>query len=262
MSVQSYLENLANQLIIRDDEKLKINTSVSTIKSRIEAYFGNNISDHFAFGSYTRGTMLTRSADMHSDVDYMVIFKNPNNLKPQTLLNHLRLFAEAHYGRSEIKQSHPTMVLELRHIKFELVPAQVDWFGNISIPSPSSSYTDWMGTSPNAFNQKLTNKNSTHKNYIKPLVRLMKYWNCKNNYHLSSYNLENSITDQSFFWATNFKQYVYSAVDALSYNWFSPQDKKDRVDRAKRIVAETKRLEATGYPIAAEIEIKKLFPPL
>ncbi|MCY9763514.1 hypothetical protein M5X06_11620 [Paenibacillus alvei] len=121
--MQSYLESLANQLIIRDNEKLKINTSISTIKSRIEAYFNDSISEHFAFGLYTRGTMLTRSADMYSDVDYMVIFKNPNNMPPQTLLNHLRAFAEAYYGRSEIKQSHPTMVLELQHIKFELVPA-------------------------------------------------------------------------------------------------------------------------------------------
>ncbi|MNO34220.1 hypothetical protein D3C76_242500 [compost metagenome] len=96
MSVQSYLENLADELIIREDEKSKINTSVSTIKFRIGAYFGNDISDHFAFGSYTRGTMLTRSADMYSDVDYIVIFKNPNNLKPQTLLNLLRGFAESY----------------------------------------------------------------------------------------------------------------------------------------------------------------------
>ncbi|WP_337032736.1 SMODS domain-containing nucleotidyltransferase [Paenibacillus illinoisensis] len=262
MSIQSYLVNLANQLIIRDDEKLKINTSVNTIKPRITSYFGDNISDHFAFGSYTRGTMLTRNADMYSDVDYMVIFKNPNNLKPQTLLNHLRKFAEKYYSSSEIKQSHPTMVLELQHIKFELVPAQKDWFGNISIPSPSSSYAEWMATTPTAFNQKLTSKNTVHKNYIKPLVRLMKYWNCKNNYYLSSYELENVITDQSFFRATTFKEYVYSGVDALSYGWFSPQDLKNRVDRAKRIVAEAKRLEAEGYPGSAELEIKKLFPPL
>lgn len=262
MSVQSYLENLATQLIIRDEEKTKIHTSVSTIGSRISSYFSDSVSDHFSFGSYTRGTMLTRSADMHSDVDYMVIFKNPNNLKPQTLLNHLRSFAEAYYGSSEIKQSHPTMVLELQHIKFELVPAQKDWFGNISIPSPSSSYNEWMGTSPNAFNKKLTDKNTAHSNHIKPLIRLIKYWNCKNNYHLSSYELENSITDLWFFGAKNLKDYVYAAVDALTYHLFSPQDRKDRVDRAKRIVAEAKRLEAAGYPTSAENEIIKLFPPL
>lgn len=262
MSVQSYLVSLSNQLIIRDDEKLKINRSVNTIKPRIASYFGDNISDHFAFGSYTRGTMLTRNADMYSDVDYMVIFKNSNNLKPQTLLDHLRKFAEKYYSRSEIKQSHPTMVLELQHIKFELVPAQKDWFGNISIPSPTSSYASWMETSPKAFNQKLTNKNKAHKGYIIHLVRMMKYWNCKNNFHLSSYELENLITDNSFFWAKTFKDYVYAGVNALSYGLFSPQNLKDRVDRAKRIVAEAKRLEAEGYPGSAELEIKKLFPPL
>ncbi|MFC9778171.1 SMODS domain-containing nucleotidyltransferase [Paenibacillus chitinolyticus] len=262
MSVQSYLENLANQLIIRDEEKQKINTSVNTISSRIGAYFGEHLTDHFAFGSYTRGTMLTRNADYRSDVDYMVIFKNPNNLKPQTLLDHLRKFAGKYYASSEIKQSHPTTVLELQHIKFELVPAQKDWFGNISIPSPSSSYTDWMGTSPNSFNKKLTDKNTAHRNYIKPLVRLLKYWNCKNNYYISSYELENAITDFFFWRETNFKEYVYSTIDSLSYNWSSPKDYITRVDGAKKIVAETKRLEAASLPASAETEIKKLFPPL
>lgn len=262
MSVQTYLENLATQLIARDEEKLKIQTSVSAIRTRIASCFGDNVSNHFAFGSHTRGTMLPRSADVRSDVDYMVIFKNPNNLKPQTLLNHLKTFAQTYYGRSEIKQSHPTMVLELQHINFELVPATMDMVGNLLIPSPSSSYTDWMRTSPTAFNSKLTDKNTTNKNYIKPLIRLMKYWNCKNNYHLSSFLLENDITDRSFFWATNFKDYVYTAVSALTYSWDAPQDQKDRVDRAKRVLAEVKRLEAAGYHFAAETEIKKLFPPL
>lgn len=262
MSVQSYLEQLANQLIIRDDERVKISTSVNTINSRINLYFGDTISDHFAFGSYTRGTMLTRNADKYSDVDYMVIFKNTNNLKPQTLLNYLRTFIESYYGRSEIKQSHPTIVLELQHIKFELVPAQKDWFGSISIPSPSSSFTNWMTTSPNAFNQKLTNKNASHNNRIKPLIRIMKYWNAQNNYQFSSYELENAITDQGFFLINNFKGYVYAAIDALSAGWSTTQEKKDRVNRAKKILIHVKRLEANGYVALAETEIKKLFPPL
>ncbi|MEK4063518.1 MULTISPECIES: SMODS domain-containing nucleotidyltransferase [Paenibacillus] len=260
MSVQSYLESLAYQLILRDSEKVKIDSSVSTIKSRVGAYFSGQLNDHFAFGSYTRGTMLPREADARSDVDYMVIFTNPNKYKPQTLLNHLKLFAEYYYSRSEIKQSHPTMVLELQHIKFELVPAQKDWFGDIYIPSPSSSYTEWMRTTPNTFNQKLTRKNTDNYNYIKPLVRLMKYWNRQNNNHFSSYELENCITDLSFIWCTGFKAYVYHTVESLSYNWNDSQDKQNRINRAKQIIKDTKYYESVGYSASAEQEIKKLFP--
>jgi len=262
VSVQSYLEGLAEKLIIRDVEKNKINTSVNAIESRISAYFSGQLKDHFAFGSYTRGTMLPRTADQRSDVDYMVIFNNPNNYKPQTLLNYLRNFAEYYYSSSEIKQSHPTMVLELQHIKFELVPAQKDWLGTIYIPSPSSSYTDWMSTNPNAFNQKLTDKNKNNSNYIKPLVRLMKYWNRQNNSYYASFDFENWITDLSFIWCSGFKAYIYHTIESLSYNWNAPQDLKNRIDRAKKIVADTKYYENNNYPATAEAEIKKLFPDL
>lgn len=40
------------------------------------------------------------------------------------------------------------------------------------------------------------------------------------------------------------------------------QWKKDKLQRAKDIVTETKRLEAVGSPASAELEIKKLVPAL
>jgi len=77
------------------------------------------------------------------NVDYMVIFENPNNYKPQTLLNYLKNFVNHYYRTSEIYQSHPTIVLELNHITFELVPAKKDILGTVYISSPSSSYEEW-----------------------------------------------------------------------------------------------------------------------
>lgn len=262
MSARSHLEFLSGQLIVRDAEKIKIQTSVSSIQTRLKSYFDGQLTNHFSFGSYTRGTMLPREGDPYSDVDYMVIFKNPNDYKPQTLLNHLRGFVETYYSRSEIKQSHPTIVLEMGHIRFELVPAKQDWFGNIYIPSPSSTYSDWMMTSPNEFNQQLSAKNSLNSNLIKPLVRLMKYWNAQNNYHWSSFELEKWITELNYYGCHNVKDFVYRTIDSLSYGWFATQAYKSCVDRAKSIVNEAKHYEHLGYTTNAETAIKKLFPSL
>lgn len=94
MSVQSYLESLASKLVLSTDEKLKIGTSINYLSRNINSYFGESVNNHFIFGSYTRETILPRVADEKSDIDYMVVFKNDKNYKPQTLLNHLKKFAE------------------------------------------------------------------------------------------------------------------------------------------------------------------------
>ncbi|WP_420869656.1 SMODS domain-containing nucleotidyltransferase [Cohnella ginsengisoli] len=76
MSVNSYLSSLSSLLVINDEERNKITTSISTLSKRLQTYFGSSISAHFVFGSYTRGTILPRKADEESDIDIMVVFND------------------------------------------------------------------------------------------------------------------------------------------------------------------------------------------
>ena len=263
MSVLSYLENTASSLVLSTDEKNSITTSVSTIESRINSHFGSDVKEHFKFGSYTRDTILPRKYDERSDVDYMVIFKNPDNYKPQTLLNWLKQFAEKYYSRSEIYQSSPTMVLELSHIKFELVPAIKDSWGVISIPSPSSSYSDWMTTDPTGFNTSLTTANTNNSYRIKPLIRLMKYWNVKKvSRGYSSFSLEKWIVENSYYGCNNLKEYFFKCIDNISYYSDAPQYLKTAVDNAKIVVGNVRQYEKDGKTADAENEIKKIIPDL
>ena len=127
MSVNSYLQDLGSSLVLNSNEKSSITTSIDTLKSRLTSYFGDNVLDKIIFGSYTRETILPRKVDENSDIDLMVVFENLDNYKPQSFLNRLKSFAETKYKTSEIYQSSPTVVLELNHIKFELVPAYISY---------------------------------------------------------------------------------------------------------------------------------------
>jgi len=138
MSVLSHLQNTADSIKIQDSERTAIDTSISSLSSKLSSYF-DNIESKFVFGSYDRRTILRRSIDANSDVDYMVVFSDGSSWTPQTLMNRLKRFAEAKYSRSEIYQSSPTVVLELNHIKFELAPAYKSW-GTLYIPAPASDY--------------------------------------------------------------------------------------------------------------------------
>lgn len=186
MSVNSYLLELASDLVLSESENASIKTSISTIKSRIDSYF-DDVTDKKVFGSYDRGTILPRKVDASSDIDIMIVFLNPNRYKPQTFLNRLKTFAEHYYSTSEIYQSSPTIVLELNHIKFELTPAYIS-NGSYYIPNGPS---EWMYTDPNGFYDKLTKCNVNNCYKIKPVVRLIKHWNIQKNYRdLASYALK------------------------------------------------------------------------
>lgn len=255
MSVLSYLQGRASQAVLSGDEQSSINTSISTLSARLKAYFGDKLTEHFRFGSSTRGTILPRSMDEHSDIDYMVVFAE-SGYTPQTYLDRLRKFVDTYYSSSDIKQSSPTIVLQLNHIKFDLVPALKGIWSGYQIPNSSGG---WQDTNPNDFNATLTAKNQAELNLIKPTIRLAKFWNAENGYVFDSYFFEKWIVEQYYFLATNQKDYLFAVFDKLIANQ-SAQWRNDRINRAKQIVAKVRDYERDNMPITAESEVKKLIP--
>jgi predicted nucleotidyltransferase len=258
MSVNSYLVGLASSAIIRDDEKVGIDRSITNLRKKLsilDEYF----SEHFIFGSYSRGTILPRSFDKNSDIDYMIIF-NDDSKKPQTYLNWLREnVADKYYSSSEIYQSNPTIVLELNHIKFELVPAIKNQLGQLQIPAKASAYNDWITTDPIGFNSTLTNANQRHKNLIKPLVRLVKYWNAKAGYPFESFDFEQKVVNIPFNSNSQLRDYFYSFANFLTVDYSMAQWKKNEVAIFKKIAEEAKYFESIRLDTQAENQLKQLF---
>ncbi|EKE02608.1 MAG: hypothetical protein ACD_20C00357G0031 [uncultured bacterium] len=268
MTVSSYLKQIVDNAIIRDDEKESIDRSIEYLQKCLQSHFGTEVNSHFRFGSHTRGTILPRSMDVNSDIDYMVVFAD-NSYKPQTYLNKLKQFVEKYYQASQIHQSNPTIVLELNHIKFELVPAIIQhglFYQQLYIPAKVSDLNDWIATDPNAFNNSLTEKNKEHNFLIKPVIRLVKYWNAINNYPFESYDLERWIVNYDFYacdWLFHIpesKKYFLNFMDDLNLSYFAPDWKKHKLETAKTIIQKVRYYEAQAITIMAETEIRKLIP--
>ena len=259
MSLNSYLSDCASNLVLSSSEKESITTSINTLESRLVSYFEDSIEEKFEFGSYTRGTILPRKVDEDSDVDYMVVFDNSNDYKPQTFLDRLKRFAQTKYSTSEIYQSSPTIVLELSNIKFELVPAYKR-YGTYYIPDGNDG---WMATYPNDFNDKLTETNNNNSYKIKPLVRLIKHWNVNVNYHdLTSYKIEESIAynmTYSYYSCTSYTDYVKRAFDEIK-KITTDTYILNRIDKALERINRAIDYENDGKPYSASEEIKKVFP--
>lgn len=266
MTIHSYLTSLASHAILRDADKANVQRSISALQARLTNHFGPQIGQHFVFGSYGRGTILPRSMDSQSDIDYMVMFAD-GGLQPQSYLDRLRRFAEVHYARSEVAQSHPTVVLELNHIRFELVPAVRNWLGGLQIPAKGSTYGRWQDTDPHGFNQTLSNANQANGNLIKPLIRVMKYWNATAKYPFESYPLEQQIAGQGygFFGLLASRQlydYFLQAANSMEAGWSAPQWKREAVSRLKDLTSLAQSQERSGNVNQAEAVMRRLLPPV
>lgn len=262
MTVNGYLMELASELVIDDKEKEGIDKSIDTIKERLYWFFGSEVTDKIVFGSYTRGTILPRKADEDSDIDLMVVFGyNSNGYQPQTYLNKLKSFAEKYYSTSIVRQSRPSIVLELNHIKFELTPAIIPYGyapGTYKIPS---SPTEWIYTSPNDFNNTLIECNKENNYKIKPVVRLIKRWNVTKNYaHTASFQIEKLI-------ANGMKYSHYSCSSYIDYLKRAFEEIRDNenyyyVDVALQRIDNALEYEADGKAVKAYIEIDKVCPDI
>lgn len=265
-----YLIRLARAAIVRELEKVNIRRSLASLQTRITEYFrdpaatASEVTRHFMFGSFTRGTMLPRNMDPLSDVDYLVVFAN-SSLKPQSCLDRLRRFVEQYYRKgSEIKQSHPTIILSLNHIKFELVPAiETSWNG-IQIPTKASLFSDWKPTDPNDFNAALTEKNRENENLIKPLIRITKYWNALNNYPFESYTLEQMVVAHwkllTVFSSATLWRRFRDFMNDLGTEDVSTDRGRSAVSSAQAIIAKARELELADDPEGAERILQSLLP--
>lgn len=258
MSLDSHLRNTANLAIIRDDERDSIQRSIAYLSTKLTEYFGNEVLEKKIFGSYSRETILPRYMDENSDIDYMIVFRD-SSLRPQSYLDRLRRFVETTYPRSQIRQSSPTIQLELNHIRFELVPAIRTYWGGLQIPD--STNQGWMGTDPTDFNQKLVQKNQENRNLIKPLIRVVKYWNAQARYPFESYALEQRIVDKGFFLTpTTLGAYFQEFMGSLDYGWFEPQSKREKIDTARSTVSLAYQHENMGNGAKAELTLQRLLP--
>jgi hypothetical protein len=143
---------------------------------------------------------------------------------------------------------------------FELVPAIYNY--GYQIPSPASSCLEWTSTDPSGTNELLQNQNKDNKYQIKPLVRLIKYWNTRNRYPFTSFSLEQHIVSRSFGVCSTLKDYFYEFWSGFNYRYDTAQYIENMVENAKSHAKKAKEYEDTNRPVSAKLEIQKIVPSL
>src|SRR6476620_2096322 len=134
-SINSRLQLTASNLFIKygSTEREYIDAKIINLKANLRSWFGNSISEILVIGSYKRDTILPRKFDDYSDVDILVVFSNAEQERtPETYRTRLKKFADTKYPTSKVIKDHPSVVLEMNKIKFDLVPSRAisTWFNN------------------------------------------------------------------------------------------------------------------------------------
>ena len=263
MSINRYLEETASKLIIKGNEKESIDVSLNTFKDRMRDYFSKNelvnLKEIKVFGSYQRDTNLPQSVDYGTDVDIMLVMDNDGST-PQTYLDRVRRGVEAKYSTSQIRQSSPTVVLQMLHIKFEITPAIMDR----GLYRIKNNRNEWIYTFCALDFSNLTIANKNNHNMIIPLLRLLKYWNVSKNYKaFSSYELEKIMVNYyqpSQYQGYDLKEYLLTGMNEL-YKLSTYNYQKERLDKAMYNIKEAIKDEEK-YPSCAMSEIKEVIGEL
>ena len=266
VSIDTYLRTLSYSYYLKKDSKelSQINSSISNLKTNLDRDLGALINRRFVFGSFDRDTILPRAIDQKSDVDLMVVFNHTEyERSPETYRNWLLNFAKKHYEdrySSPVVRSSPTVTIRLGHIHYDLVPAKEEapypWATKrLYIPGDYG----WQPTDPTDIKTSLTTANTKYNQIVRPIIRLLKAWNCSNAYSWDSYKLELYAIELNYY-GDNVQTGFFYAIGQMSLDFNSAQWKRDRVGSAKCNISKVKEKLETGNLLEAKRWLHKILP--
>lgn len=262
MPIDRHLTKIANHSILGDDVKDAVQRTLGALQGRLQQHFGARLHTSVVFGSYSRGTILPRAMDPRSDVDYMVVFVD-SEPTVATCLALLQDFARQKLGIANPTHDQATLHLETPLLRFELVPAISNMFGGMQIAAPGGQRGIWLDTDPQEAHDKLTEANRRHGNLIRPLVRVMKYWNALANYPFEPFALEQKVVGFALGQRTpsgRISDYFSHFIDTLHVSWADPVPRRDAVERLKALSTQARQYLRAGQDIQVREVMVQLLP--
>lgn len=263
MPIDKHLTKIANQSILTDDVKDEVQRTLGALQTRLQQHFGAQLQTSVVFGSYSRGTILPRVMDARSDVDYMIVLSAASEPSVLACLEQLKGFARQRLGIATPSHDQATLRLESPKIRFELVPATVNLFGGLQIATPAGLHGSWLDTDPQSAHDKLTDANRRHHGLIRPLVRILKYWNATANYPFEPFVLEQKVVGFALGQknpSTRISDYFIHFVEALHVSWEDPAPRRDAIERLKALTAQARHFQRAERDVQAKGVMGQLLP--
>lgn len=257
--VAEHLAIVARQAIISNVDKGLINVPLKTLMTRIGAEFDRyTVLRSEIFGSFMRDTRLPPAMDPRSDVDLLVIFRERGQA-PAHYIRLLQQFAELHYPKSAIVVTPASLTLQFLQGRIELVPG-FDSIRGVQIPV-AGPVPGWQLTDPAGAAKALADKDKASDGLLLPVIRLAKYWNARNGYLYSGWELEQMVLAHRFaFAAKNLKAYFFDFLRSLVATPALGVAKGEKLRAMRRLLDEIDQLLLAGKLAQAEAKAEELLP--
>jgi|GEM_PF-2806015 len=189
-SLQHYTKELAYAIVPQPLERAAIENFFDSVENALSNHFRFNIERCIQIGEFARETVLRHTIDKKSSIQLMILFQNDEYFENFSLMNKEIVKC--------ISSSFSSSEEELRQLKIpmkfgtiQLVPAIVvdsDSGSNLYIASTSNA--SWIQSNPLHFDENINNKNNATSFLLKPIIRLLKYWNCTHGRYFSTETIE------------------------------------------------------------------------
>lgn len=247
------IDNLIENISVTDRQEENIKASLSNIEGNLKKTDNDlNVERTFTNGSYERDTII-RPLD---DIDLFAVLKKDlwkdeygNLPKPQNVLTRIKNYLNSlNDYKDKVKQDRPCVTIELSDKNFDILPSFSQEGGGYLIPN--YDLATWTFTYPEQLTTNLDNVHRLRNYKIKPVVKVVKYWNRENDKLVPSYHIEETAINifqiNSF---TNFEQAIRLWFENAEFNLQSMKFKSNddyntaikRVKKAKEKLNKAKK---------------------
>jgi Second Messenger Oligonucleotide or Dinucleotide Synthetase domain len=157
------------------------------IKDRFTLYAAEPDPNPWLIGSYSRQTILRQERDIDimvslSPAKYWETYKSNSS----GLVYLVRNALNKEYAKSEVTSSGAAVVMEMTVFNVDVVPVFPRDGGGYLV---ANGHNTWKATNPNV-HFKLVEDHNKQDDRLKPLIKVMKFWNVCNGSLLESFHLE------------------------------------------------------------------------
>lgn len=189
-SLQQYTKELAYAIVPQPLERAAIENFLGTVEEAFTKYFRFNIERCIQVGEFARETILRHTIDRKSTIHLMILFQNDDYYKNFSLMKEeiIKCISSSFSPSEEELQK---FKIPMKFGAIQLVPAIVVDSDSVSELYIASSTNDtWIQSNPLHFDENINKKNNDTSFLLKPIIRLLKYWNCTHGRYFSTDTIE------------------------------------------------------------------------
>jgi hypothetical protein len=186
-AVSAAFGELLNRLVLTGDQSDTAATRVATLQEFFDSTF-TMAERALTIGSYRRGTLIRpeRDIDLLAALSYST-YRERYDDDSRALLYFVRDKLNEGYAQTKVSSRGVAVLLDFTIIRADIVPAFQRRGGGFFIPDGKKG---WTATNPPYHARVIKERDDALNGHLKPLIRLMKFWNIQNGGHLRSFHVE------------------------------------------------------------------------